>query len=104
MTYADLLKATAERKTKVIRQLNAAVNHPQLGFLSKAEIERDPGMVAWLWLAEGFCRTLAENWEEIWSSADELEREDIGRIYVAYEESDPDIYNLLPVEAQLFTE
>ena len=80
------------------------MNDPQLGFLVRDEIRRSPGSVAWLWLGLPFCRTLAEHWDEIWPSADESERDDMCRIYMAYEDSDPDIYDLLPVEAQLFTE
>lgn len=32
------------------------------------------------------------------------EAHEIGDIYMAYEDDDPDLYNLLPVEAQLFAE
>ena len=102
MTYTELLRLTGERKLKAVRELNEGINHPKLGFLCRAEIRKDPGMVAWLWLAEPFCRDLAEHWEEVTASVDEDTRDDLCRIYMAYEDSDPDIYDLLPIEAQLF--
>ena len=105
MTYEDLLTITADRKTKAIRELNKALNGPG-GFLVKAEIEKKPGSVAWLWLAKDFCETLAEHVEEFIDEAgmDSCEAREIGAIYMAYEDNDPDLYQLLPVEAQLFTE
>lgn len=102
MTYDELLKTTADRKAKAIEELNTAISHPQLGFLSREEIRRDPGMVAWLWLAKGFCETVAEHLDELLASVDEYDRNDICRIYMAYEDSDPDLYDMLPLEAQLF--
>lgn len=102
MTYQELLQQTAARKKKAIRELNEALSG-NLGFLARAEMERDPGMVAWLWLAKGFCETLADNIDEIYASADCFEQRDIYDIYAAYENDEPDLYELLPVEAQLFT-
>ena len=104
MTYQDLLQKTAQRKRKAIAELNAALRG-KAGFLVKAEIERKPGTVAWLWLAKDFCEELAEHVGE-WISDDpwDMESKEIGDIYMAYEDGDPDLYDLLPVEAQLFTE
>lgn len=104
MTYEELLHTTAEKKKAAIRQINAALKGPA-GFLVKAEIERDPGSVAYHWLAREFCETLAEHVEEFMDAAggvDSLEAREIGDIYMAYEDSDPGLYDLLPVEAQLF--
>lgn len=104
MTYDELLKITAEKKRKAIKELNTALNGPA-GFLVKAEIERDPGMVAWLYLAREFCETLAEHVEEFMEQTgdiDSLDAREIGKIYMAYEDSDPDLYSYLPYEAQLF--
>lgn len=105
MTYEDLLRSTAEKKKQAIRELNDALKGPA-GFLVKAEIEKDAGMVAWLWLAKDFCETLADHVSE-WIDAygiNSPEAYEIGDIYTAYEDSDPRLYELLPVEAQLFTE
>lgn len=102
MTYQELLKQTKAKKAKVIRDLNKALNG-DAGFIVKAEIENNPGSVAWAFLAREFCESLAENLEEIYESADCFEQRDIYDIYDAYENRDPDLYELLPVEAQLFT-
>ena len=104
MTYDELLKATAEKKRKAIAELNEALKGPG-GFLVKAEIERKPGSVAWLWLAKEFCETLAQHIDEFIEQTgdiDSVEAREIGAIYMAYEDSDPDLYEMLPVEAQLF--
>ena len=102
MTYEELLKTTAERKASAVKSLNKAINDPALGFLCQEEIRRDPGMVAYLWLAEGFCQAIAENLDDLLASVEEYDRDDIVRIYMAYYDDDPDLYDLLPVEAQLF--
>lgn len=71
----------------------------------KAEIERDPGTVAWLWLAKDFCENLAEHVEEFMEQTgdiDSTEAREIGSIYMAYEDNDPDLYEMLPTEARLF--
>ena len=104
MTYEDLLKITAERKKKAIRDLNRSLKG-KAGFLVKAEMERNLGSVAWLLLAKEFCETLADHvdeWMEHYGNAPEAY--EIATIYMMYEDSDPDLYNYLPVEAQLFTE
>lgn len=106
MTYQELLATTAEKKKEAIRNINKAINGPA-GFLAKAEIERDPGMVAWLWLGKEFCEILAEHVEEFIEATgdiDSLDAREIGSIYMAYEGNDPDLYYMLPVEAQLFEE
>ena len=106
MTYEDLLQTTAEKKKTAIRQINQALKGPA-GFLVKAEIEKNPGSVAYHWLAREFCETLAAHVEELiekTGDVDSLEAREIVAIYMAYEDSDPDLYDLLPLEAQLFTE
>lgn len=105
MTYADLLKETAIKKQKALKELNSALRGPA-GFLCKAEMESNMGAVAWLWLAKDFCEALSDHISEFIDQAngeitDELA--DIEQIYMAYEDDDPDLYDLLPVEAQLFT-
>lgn len=104
MTYQDLLVKTAKRKEQARKELSAALGGKG-GFLVKAEIERKPGSVAWLWLAKEFCEELAEHVGE-WISDDpwDFESKEIGDIHMAYEDNDPDLYDLLPVEAQLFTD
>jgi len=104
VTYDDLLKATSEKKQKAIAEINSALNGP-CGFLIKAEIEKDPGMVAWHYLAREFCEILAEHVSEFIEQAGgaySSEAREIGDIYMAYEDGAKDIYNYLPVEAQLF--
>ena len=105
MTYDELLRETAEKKRKALRDLNKALHGPA-GFLCKAELEKNPGSVAWLWLAKEFCETLAEHVEDFIEQAggvDSPGAREIGDIYMAYEDSNPDLYDMLPVEAQLFT-
>ena len=102
MTWDELLRITGERKLKAVRELNAAIENPSLGFLARSEIQRDPGMVAWLWLAKDFCEAIADNLDDLLASVPEYDRDDIVRIYMAYYDSDPDIYDMLPIEAQLF--
>lgn len=105
MTYEELLEITAEKKKKAISELNEALRGP-MGFLVKEEIERNPGTVAWLWLAKEFCETLADHVGEFMEQAgvDSYVAYEIGDIYMAYENSEDNLYELLPVEAQLFTE
>ena len=106
MTYAELLQITAEKKKAAIRDINKALRGPA-GFLVKAEIEKDPGSVAYHWLAQEFCETLAAHVSEFieqTGDVDSMEAREIGAIYMAYEDSDPDLYDLLPLEAQLFNE
>ena len=106
MTYQDLLQKTAQRKREAISELNKALSG-DAGWLVQAEIERNPGGVAWLWLAEEFCAELANHVGEFIEQTgdiDSLDAREIGKIYMAYEDGDPGLYDLLPVEAQLFTE
>lgn len=104
MTYNELLAETATKKRDAIAELNAALKGP-CGFLIKAEIEKDPGKVAWSYLARDFCKKLAEHIDEFIEQAggvDTMEAREIGDIYMAYEDGRSDLYDYLPVEAQLF--
>lgn len=101
MTYDELLKKTAEKKRKVIAEINAALRGP-CGFLVKAEMEGDLGKAAWSLLAREFCETLAEHIDEFMEEDEDVARE-AREIYMAYEDRNPDLYNILPVEAQMFT-
>lgn len=105
MTYQELLEATAVKKQDAIRKLNDSLSG-ELGWLVRAEIEKDPGTIAWAMLAEDFCKTLAEHVGEFIEEygVDSPEAREIGDIYMAYEDSDPDLYDRLPYEAQLFEE
>ena len=105
MTYPELLQITEEKKRTAIRDINKALRGPA-GFLVRAEIEKNPGAAAWSYLAREFCETLADHVEEFMEQAggDSYEACEILDIYMAYYDGDPDIYHLLPVEAQLFTE
>lgn len=103
MTYDELLKITADRKVSAQEQLSAALRGPG-GFLVKAEIQRKPGTVAWLYLAKDFCETLADHVGE-WLEqlgVDSYEAREIGDIYMAYEDGRDDLYDLLPTEARLY--
>ncbi len=105
MTYQELLEATAVKKQDAIRKLNDSLSG-DLGWLVKAEIEKDPGTIAWAMLAEDFCKTLAEHVGEFIEEygMDSPEAREIGDIYMAYEDSDPNLYDMLPDEAKLFEE
>ena len=73
----------------------------------KAEIEKDPGTIAWAMLAEDFCKTLAEHVGEFLEQCGDIDSPDareIGDIYMAYEDNAPDLYDMLPDEAKLFEE
>ena len=100
MKYADLLHDTAIKKRKAIAEINSALKGP-CGFLLKAEIEKNPGAVAWHYLAKEFCETLAHHVHEFMDEGEDVARETC-EIYMAYEDGDSDLYSLLPVEAQLF--
>lgn len=104
MTYEELLTQTKAKKDAAIKQLNAALAGPG-GFLVKAEIKRKPGTIAWLYLAKEFCETLAEHVGEFIDQTgdiDSIEAREIGSIYMAYEDGDPELYQMLPIEARLF--
>ena len=104
MTYNELLAETATKKRDAIAELNAALKGP-CGFLIKAEIEKDPGKVAWSYLARDFCEKLADHIDEFIEQAGgvyAIEAREIGDIYMAYEDGRSDLYDHLPVEAQLF--
>ena len=101
MTYQELLTATAKRKELALQELDGSLQGPG-GFLVRAEIERNPGMVAWLWLAKDFCEALAEHMSELLEQADDSEARELYDIYTAYEDNDDRLYELLPDEAKLF--
>ena len=101
MTYNELLRETAEKKQKAIAEINSALKGP-CGFLVKAEVEKSPGKVAWHYLAREFCEKLAEHIDEFMGEGEDVARE-VMEIYMAYEDGDSDLYDCLPVEAQLFT-
>ena len=104
MRYEELLAETDAKKRDAVAELNAALEGP-CGFLVKAEIEKDPGTVALNYLAKEFCKKLAEHVDEFIEQAggvDSIEARESGDIYMAYEDGDSNIYDLLPVEAQLF--
>lgn len=104
MTYNELLQETEKKKAAALRELNAALAGP-CGVILKADIEANPGKVAWHYLAKEFCEKLAEHVDEFIEQAGgvhTMEAHEIGDIYMAYEDGDSDIYRLLPLEAQLF--
>lgn len=70
-------------------------------FSVKAELERDPGKVAWHYLAREFCEKFVEHIDEFMEEGEDVARE-VAEIYMAYEDGDSDLYNCLPIEAQLF--
>lgn len=102
MTYHDLTKMAGEKKKRAVEELNNALKG-DLGFLVKAEVEKNPGSVAWSYLARWFCETLAENIDEIYEKSGETDKREIADIYMGYEDNRSDLYELLPVEAQLFS-
>ena len=104
MTYEELLKKTAQRKQKAVRELNQALRG-NTGWLVEAEIKRNPGSVAWHWLAQDFCEELAEHIDEFMEEfgMDTLESREISDIYMAYYDDErTNLYDLLPTEARLF--
>lgn len=102
MTYAELLRTTADQKEKALRQLNDGIRNPQLGFLVKEDIKQNAGSIAYYMLAKGFCQAIAENLDDLLASVDKYDGDDIVRIYMAYYDDDPDLYQMLPTEAKLF--
>ena len=106
MTYAELLKETHKKKREAIIEINTDLKG-SCGFLIEAEIKKGPGKVAWNYLAREFCEKLAEHIDEFIEQAggvDSFEAREVGDIFMAYENGDSDIYDLLPIEAQLFAE
>ena len=100
MTYEELLRETAVSKRKAIADLAAALKGPA-GFLVKAEIEKDPGKAAWYFLADEFCHKLTEHIDEFIDEGGDTADEAM-RIFMAYEDGDADLYEMLPTEARLF--
>jgi len=99
MTYTELLKSTAEKKRMAILELNTALKG-DAGFLVEAEIQRNPGAVAWSYLAREFCETLAAHIDEMASEMED--NPEIFDIYTAYLDGDTGLYSYLPTEARLF--
>lgn len=100
MTYRELLEETAIKKQKALAELNAALKGPA-GFLVEAEIKKNPGKVAWAFLARDFCEKLAEHIDEFMDEGGDVTHEAC-QIYMAYEDGDRGLYEYLPTEARLF--
>lgn len=105
-TYEDLLRETEAKKRKFWADIAKAMKGPA-DFLVKAEIERNPGQLAYTVLIREFCEKIGEHigdWccDESGFKNDDMEAREIGAIYMAYEDSDPDLYEMLPYEARLF--
>lgn len=105
-TYEDLLRETEAKKRKFWADMEKAMRGPA-GFLVKAEIERNPGQIAYTYLAREFCEKLGEHigdWccDESGFKNWDFEAQEIGAIYMAFEDDDPELYELLPYEARLF--
>ena len=98
MTYRELLEETAIKKREALAELNAALKG-LAGFLVEAEIKKNPGKVAWAFLARDFCEKLAEHIDEF---MDEDTAHEAMEIYMAYEDGDRGLYDYLPTEARLF--
>lgn len=95
MTYQELLQETAKKKQEAIKRINESG-----GRWGKAEIERSR-------LAKEFLKTLADHVGEFLEQTGDIcsiEAYEIGNIYMAYEDDEPYLYELLPIEAQLFEE
>lgn len=106
MTYHELLKTTAEKKRAALGVIRKGMKGP-CGFLVEQEIKKNPGSIAWILLAKEFCETLAENVDDFIAQTGDvngLEAYEIAEIYMAYEDDDPELYELLPLEARLFDE
>ena len=106
MTYHELLKTTAEKKRAALGVIHKGMKGP-CGFLVEQEIKKNPGGIAWILLAKEFCETLAENVDDFIAQTGDvngLEAHEIAEIYMAYEDDDPELYELLPLEARLFDE
>lgn len=103
MTYWELLEITDQKKKEVQRKLNASLNGSN-GWLVKAEIEKNPGRLAYIALAEEFLETLSDNMEEILQGLDEIDQREIYDIIASWYDDDDDLYDRLPTEARLFDE
>lgn len=104
MTYEELLRETAKKKQSAINEINNALNG-ECGWLMKHELKNNAGRIAWLYLAKEFCETLAEHVGEFIEQTGDvysIDAKEIGDIYMAYEDDDPNLYDLLPTEARLF--
>lgn len=102
MTYQELLNETAKKKQEYLNEIEkakirAAINDHPIGWAYKHIIAER--------LARGFIKAVAENVGELIDATgdiDSIEAREIGDIFVAYEEDDPELYELLPTEARLF--
>lgn len=102
MTYKDLLRETARKKEEALKVINDGLKGPG-GFLVKHELEQGLASVAWNLLAKDFCNTLYEHFDEIYDGLKEdYERQEVSDIYMAYYNNEDYLYDLLPLEAQLF--
>lgn len=102
MTYKDLLKETAREKEEAIKMLDDGLKGPY-GFLVKHELEQGLASIAWNLLAKDFCDALYEHFDEIYDDLKEdYERQEVSDIYMAYYNNEDYLYDLLPLEAQLF--
>ena len=104
MTYYDLLKKTERKKQKVLKKFNAAMKG-NAGWLVKDEIERNPGRVAYFYLAKEFCEELADHIEEYVESVggyDSYDGRGLCDIYQTWYNDEPGLYDLLPTEARLW--
>lgn len=104
MTYYDLLAKTEKRKRNVLKDFAKAMRG-KAGWLVKAEIERNPGRVAYVWLAREFCEELADHIEEYVKSVggyDSYEGMELCGIYQTWYNNEPGLYDLLPTEARLW--
>ena len=103
MTYYDLLERTEQKKQKVLREF-ARASKGNAGWLVVAEIKKNPGRVAYLWLAQEFCETLADHigeWVDEFGM-DSVEAREISDIYQTWYNDEPGLYDLLPTEARLW--
>lgn len=103
MTYWELLEITDRKKKEVQRKLNTSLNGSN-GWIVKAEIERNPGGLAYIALAKEFLETLDANMGEILQSLDEYDQREIYDIIACWYDDDPDLYDRLPTEARLYDE
>lgn len=103
MTYWELLDITDRKKKEVQRKLNTSLNGSN-GWLVKAEIERNPGSLAYIALAKEFLETLSANMEEILQGLDGIDQREIYNIIACWYDDDDDLYDRLPTEARLYDE
>lgn len=104
MTYYELLERTEAKKQKILREFAAAIKG-NAGWLVKEEIKRNPGRIAYDYLAKDFCEELGNNIEEYVESVggyDSYEGIELCGIYQTWYNDEDGLYDLLPVEARLW--